>query len=1504
MSKNYTKTLASAALVSLVIASASITNQVHAASGRVTRVSGSDRYETAAQVAIANWSYGNRNVVLVSGEGYADAVSASSLAKQLDAPILLTNSNTLNSDAKSALDTLKPENIYIVGGNASISQGIRNTLRNYGYNLIELQGANRYQTNVAVAQKLVELGVSADNVLLASGEGFSDALSVAPVAAAKGQILLLGSNDTSSMQSVINFVRNNNSKVTVVGTNNVISDYIYNVLNAVDRVNGGSNRFETNINVLNKYDSYLKSDKLFVANASGDGYADALVASALAGKTASPLVLVDQYATNATNNAVSYIRTKATTSTDLNAIGGTGVISESTIYDINNVINQKNSNNNKNNGSRTVESIEPVSLNQMKIHFNTSVDEDSAEDVTNYKIDGTQLTRLDDGVAQDENGAVATKVDDNTVLITFAHPKKQYDKITVTVKRGVLTEDKDDTIDGFEEEVTFSDTTQPTLKKVSVEGNSQVTIEFSEAVNMKTINELKSKIKIDNQSIGNYGVNTEYSEIKDSIQIKNSSYGPTGTWANKVVFYLDSEIESGNHTLKVLEGDSNGLLADAAGFTSREETQDFEVDKMTTKPQIKSVKEVSSGKVHITFDRPMDIQTAKDLSNYQINGRKLSSISGAYIETDNDDTVVKLKHISDGTIETGSNVLYINNHVKDAFGNRIADDTRINFEDVKDDTKPTVDSISVVDSETIRVRFSKDVDYDYATNKSNYTLKDSKGTDITDHIRGIYSTSGESDRGNTDTFNIKLRKYDPDNSNDDWRLTGSKYTLKIENIIDTSSSPNTMEDYSYTINGNDDISPKGTGIYAKLRGTSGTDRDKVIIYFSEPMDSSMLTDRDNYKFVNGEGDTKSLPSDTDISTGGDDKSAILEFPSSYHVKTTGKTISGYSNDVTGVSVFNVKDEAGNVLDGVAYNNNNKIDKSGNGAKVKTKTLRLYYDGDDLKADVQFDKAVEYVEASDFTLGGIEPSTANLHGDKVTLIFKDGAKASSSEKNAHPITYANGKLNTDPTKIDLVKAQGQGARLEINSTGTIDETGARVSRDENDNVMNLSYDQSAIYNYEAAPRTTCSDDSSVDYWTATKDANGAKVYITFDTILDPNSGISTDDFTFIGNNGTDIRADGVKIEGSTVIFTFNKSNKDYKAFNGSTLDIRSRSSASIRTVKDNDGDTAEYEPSSDDLRRRTVTITDNTSNIPTPTPVGQVDLSTVSVDTTTLPFSTIVTFKLNVTDPANYSIKVKGVNAQFNSTTNTFGAPLSEIYTAAQFTASDFTITRKTTLEGVALLDAVGPENNGKTQFSLSGVTKVNASDTFKYTISTTGNAVQTPNGGDDLSSWTTIVDGNTITIANGTHVGIAEVDANGKAVKFVDKTAVVNDYVAATAGKVTGTNAPDLTTTMYSKTGSIVIKADGTDAIHTFTLNLDNHGAFLDVNALATAIGSAVNNSSVALSNIADVTVSGGKIVITSKSTGKTSTVSVTATGTNTADVLKLIGFTGSETGTGTDKAN
>jgi putative cell wall-binding protein len=401
MNKKGTKVLASTALMSLVLTTALSVGPVKAAAGQVTRIGGSDRYATSAQVATQNWTTSD-NVVLVSGEGYADAVSASALAKKLNAPILLTQADQLSTDAAQALSTLQAKNVYVIGGDASISQSVRDQLKGNGYNLTELGGANRYETNIAVANELVKLGVSPSSVMLVGGEGFSDALSVAPVAAAKGEILLLGNNDASSMSSVINFIKTNNSNVTVVGTSNVISDSMLAQLGSnATRIDGGTDRFDTNLKVLNAFKSDLKTDNLYVADASGDGYADALVASALAGKTDSPLVLVDTDGSTGTNNAVSYIQNNATTTTDLSVVGGTGVVSDNTVNAINQAVNPSAP---VVTGDLAVSSVTATSATTFQVKFNQAP-ADQSKVQFNVTREGTPVTLT---TTWDSTGTIAT----------------------------------------------------------------------------------------------------------------------------------------------------------------------------------------------------------------------------------------------------------------------------------------------------------------------------------------------------------------------------------------------------------------------------------------------------------------------------------------------------------------------------------------------------------------------------------------------------------------------------------------------------------------------------------------------------------------------------------------------------------------------------------------------------------------------------------------------------------------------------------------------------------------------------------------------------------------------------------------------------------------------------------------------------------------------------------------------------------------------------------------
>jgi putative cell wall-binding protein len=170
----------------------------------VTRVSGADRYATAAAVADTIHSkvvfgvnpYNSRTTaILVSGTGFADGLSVSGIAFNKKFPVLLTDGTSLTAETKAVLDnnTYNIQRVIIVGGESAVSAAVatevdalkNGALGTTDVEIMRLSGADRYATAVEVAKysrkatNLDGLGWSITNIVLASGENFPDALSAA-----------------------------------------------------------------------------------------------------------------------------------------------------------------------------------------------------------------------------------------------------------------------------------------------------------------------------------------------------------------------------------------------------------------------------------------------------------------------------------------------------------------------------------------------------------------------------------------------------------------------------------------------------------------------------------------------------------------------------------------------------------------------------------------------------------------------------------------------------------------------------------------------------------------------------------------------------------------------------------------------------------------------------------------------------------------------------------------------------------------------------------------------------------------------------------------------------------------------------------------------------------------------------------------------------------------------------------------------------------------------------
>ena len=285
------------------------------------RIYGADRYSTAIGIAdqLRAVNSGKRfsSVIIASGLNFADALSASYLAKVKNAPILLTSGSVTNRIANYIKSSVNSNaTVYIVGGPAAVPTTMENAL--VGFKTVRLAGPNRYITNLLV---LKEAGVTNQEILISSGASYADALS----ASAVGKPIMLTAGN-SLLGDQISYLKTLSSKTaTIIGGTGAVSAQLEtqakSVFTTVSRI-GGSNRYETSANVASKY--FGKAQKLTLAYALN--YPDGLCAGPLAAKYSSPLILTAS--TNFTD-AKDYAR-KSGSSSAL-TIGGKTLISDETV---------------------------------------------------------------------------------------------------------------------------------------------------------------------------------------------------------------------------------------------------------------------------------------------------------------------------------------------------------------------------------------------------------------------------------------------------------------------------------------------------------------------------------------------------------------------------------------------------------------------------------------------------------------------------------------------------------------------------------------------------------------------------------------------------------------------------------------------------------------------------------------------------------------------------------------------------------------------------------------------------------------------------------------------------------------------------------------------------------------------------------------------------------------------------------------------------------------------
>ncbi|MGD7024723.1 cell wall-binding repeat-containing protein [Rossellomorea vietnamensis] len=181
-------------------------------------------------------------------------------------------------------------------------------------------GDNRYETAVILSEISWQNG--AEDVVLARGDEFADALASTPFAAKVDGPILLTEQDNLTRASYDEIRRLGAQKVWVMGGSNAISEEVTDQLEnmpgvEVERI-AGKDRVETSVKIAKRVDS-TPSEAIVVNK---DSFADAIAIGPYAAKKQMPIILSDKNALNSTNS--SYLKNAGKTF----VIGGKAVLSE------------------------------------------------------------------------------------------------------------------------------------------------------------------------------------------------------------------------------------------------------------------------------------------------------------------------------------------------------------------------------------------------------------------------------------------------------------------------------------------------------------------------------------------------------------------------------------------------------------------------------------------------------------------------------------------------------------------------------------------------------------------------------------------------------------------------------------------------------------------------------------------------------------------------------------------------------------------------------------------------------------------------------------------------------------------------------------------------------------------------------------------------------------------------------------------------------------------------
>ena len=303
--------------------------------GPVSRAKGENRIATAIAATHWYWASGAETAVIANAYDFPDALAAGALAATYDAPLLLTNGDSLHAAVATRLQQMDVKRAFVMGGPVALSQRVVTDLQGLDIAVTRVAGPNRYATAATAARAA---GAPGREVTLALGShdvadrAWPDALAAGALVATPQRMPTLLTKQTTLPEETIGALRDLNAEtVWILGGTGAVSAKVEQRiadLGMTVRRLAGKTRYGTSAAAATEARRRQGATPNTLVLASGADFPDALAGAAVAAERNATLLLIPPCGLEQSAETVAYLNNAGDTHRDGVVLGSTAAASD------------------------------------------------------------------------------------------------------------------------------------------------------------------------------------------------------------------------------------------------------------------------------------------------------------------------------------------------------------------------------------------------------------------------------------------------------------------------------------------------------------------------------------------------------------------------------------------------------------------------------------------------------------------------------------------------------------------------------------------------------------------------------------------------------------------------------------------------------------------------------------------------------------------------------------------------------------------------------------------------------------------------------------------------------------------------------------------------------------------------------------------------------------------------------------------------------------------------